>query len=83
MTVGGALAFDNSYDIANSKSDFYGFVTVGGVVSSLISIPFFVGSRTNARKAATLNLRTRTFMPLPKHSNRVDSKPGITVLVKF
>ncbi len=45
MKVGGAIGFDDSWDSgSNSATDTYGFLMLGGIVSDIVSIPFFISS---------------------------------------
>ncbi len=54
-TVGG-IGFSENFGIFtdNATGDGYGFMFLTGVISGLSSIPFFISSGNNARRAATI-----------------------------
>jgi hypothetical protein len=54
-TVGG-IGFSENFGIFtdNTTGDGYGFMFLTGVISGLSSIPFFISSGNNARRAATI-----------------------------
>jgi hypothetical protein len=84
MAVGGAMAFGKSwYSGSYTETDIYGFVMLGGVASTIVSIPFFVNSGKNARKAATLSLKNQPFLLPPRNSICLDAKPVVTLTIKF
>jgi len=58
MAVGGGIGFDKNFDLfsSNTKADIYGAIMAGGIAADLISIPFFIASGKNARRAARVNL---------------------------
>lgn len=66
-TVGG-IGFSENFGIftSNSTADGYGFLFLTGIVSGLASIPVFISSGNNARRAATI-----TFYVNPN----LDTKP--------
>ena len=50
LAVGGAISFvHNDLYGSNSATDISGFVMLGGVVSDIVSIPFFLSSAKNKR----------------------------------
>ncbi|TRX00393.1 hypothetical protein [Flavobacterium gawalongense] len=84
MTVVGAFSFNNSWDdSSNSGTDAYGFVMLGGVASVLGSIPFFIGSGKNARKAATISFINQPIL-IPKQGSLVqNSQPALSLKITF
>jgi|SRR5579872_430120 len=58
MAVIGIIVFSqgNILSADDSKTDVGGFLVLGGIVTDLASIPFFISSGKNARKAATISL---------------------------
>lgn len=54
-TIGG-IGFSENFGIFtdNATGDGYGFMFLTGVISGLSSIPFFISSGNNARRAATI-----------------------------
>ena len=55
LAVVGAIIFSDSDDWWSSDLDTGGFLMLGGVAVDLASIPFFISSAKNARKAATIS----------------------------
>jgi hypothetical protein len=63
----------------NNAADTYGAVAAIGVGLSLGSIPFFIASGRNARKAATLSFKAQpVYLPQQNYSVR-KSQPAISV----
>jgi len=84
MTTVGAIGFDNTYDDSSDNStDTYGIVMVGGVIATLASIPFFISSGSNARKAATLALSNQPIL-LPRQDSYVlNYQPSLSLKFDF
>jgi hypothetical protein len=56
---------------------------VGGLVTDLISIPFFISSANNARKAATLSFNNQK-IPVPRvHSIAAKTQPSVTLKIRM
>ncbi|MDI1306735.1 MAG: hypothetical protein PSX42_18060 [bacterium] len=84
MTVVGVIGFSDSwYSSSNSTTDTYGFIMLGGVVSGLGSIPFFIMSGNNARKAATISLSNQPVFSPMQGSLVLNSQPGLSVKITF
>nr|WP_314897286.1 hypothetical protein [uncultured Flavobacterium sp.] len=85
MTVVGVIGFSDSYDIfdSNSKTDTYGYLMLGGAVSCLGSIPFFIMSGNNARKAATISLINQPVFSPIQGSLVQNSQPALSVKITF
>lgn len=84
MTVVGAFSFNNSWDDSpNSGTDAYGFIALGGVVSALGSIPFFIMSGNNARKAATISLINQPVFSPMQGSLVQNSQPALSLKITF
>ena len=55
LSTVGIIGFSNSDFLdPNSETDAYGFMILGGSIAGLSSIPVFIGSANNARRAATV-----------------------------
>lgn len=64
MIVGGAVAFDSSWDESSATStDISGFILLAGVIADLASIPFFISAGVNKRKAAYLSFNIQDYTP--------------------
>lgn len=84
MTVVGVIGFSDSlYSNSNSTTDAYGFIMLGGVVSGLGSIPFFIMSGNNARKAATISLINQPVFSPIQGSLVLNSQPALSVKITF
>lgn len=82
MAVAGAIIMDNS-DIfdSNSNFDMGGYLFLGGLAADLASIPFFISSAKNARKAATISFNFQK-MYFPQHNTFVAKvQPAITLRI--
>lgn len=69
----GFILFANNYDSNTSTTDMGGFMLLGGIVCDLASIPFFISSGSNNRKAAEIALGAQQIY-LPQN---------ITVVMKY
>jgi len=60
MAVVGAVGFGRNFELFDDtndrKADLYGKVVVAGIAADLISIPFFIASGKNARRAARVDV---------------------------
>jgi hypothetical protein len=83
-SVGGILVYAN-FDLytQNTAADVGGVLFVIGACSALGSIPFFISSSHNAKKAASISFKNQElFLP---HGNPlyVKSQPAITLKIKI
>ena len=82
VTIVGVIGF-SSTDWDESSSDAYGFMTVGGPLICLGSIPFFISSGSNAKKAATLSFSNQPIL-LPQQGSLVqNSQPSLSLKIDF
>ncbi|MFO7674618.1 MAG: hypothetical protein R6V74_13000 [Lutibacter sp.] len=79
MVVVGAIIFEKSDDW--SSVDTGGFMVLGGAVAGLASIPFFISSAKNARKAATISFNYQK-MYFPKQHTFI-AKPQPTIALRI
>jgi predicted MFS family arabinose efflux permease len=64
MAVGGAMAFNRSWDEGSATStDIFGVVLLAGVIADLVSIPFFISAGVNKRMAARLSFNLQDYPP--------------------
>jgi hypothetical protein len=82
--VGGILVYEN-FDLwnENATADVGEVLFVVGVFSALGSIPFFISSSHNAKKAASISFKNQElFLP---HENPlyVKSQPAVTLKIKI
>lgn len=84
MTIIGAVSFNDSWDNGSASStDTAGFIMLGGVASSLVSIPLFISSGKNARKAAKLSINNQA-ISLPQQNNIVKNyNPSLSLKINF
>ncbi len=84
MTVIGLATFSSSWDNeSNTKTDVSGFIALGGVASSLISIPFFISSGRNARKASKLTLNYQPILITNQISLVQNARPSLSLTITF
>jgi hypothetical protein len=83
MAVIGAIIFSQSDFLSSDDpgTDAGGFLFVGGIVADLASIPFFIGSAKNARKAATISFNNQKIV-FPQHNGfAARTLPSITLRI--
>jgi Na+-transporting methylmalonyl-CoA/oxaloacetate decarboxylase gamma subunit len=82
VTVVGIIGF-SSTDWDESSSDAYAFMTVGGPLICLGSIPFFISSGSNAKKAATLSFSNQPNL-MPQQGLLVQNlQPSLSLKIDF
>lgn len=82
MAVVGLIIMGN-YDLLDSSSDFDtgGFLMLGGLATDLASIPFFISSAKNARKAASISVNYQK-VNFPHHNGfAAKVQPAITLRI--
>ena len=83
LAVVGGIIFGNSNFLSgnDNSTDAGGYLMIGGIVADLVSIPFFISSSKNARRAAALSFYYRTIQPNQFIAKRGTMQP--TVSLKF
>ncbi|MFC0775041.1 hypothetical protein [Terrimonas alba] len=82
MAVVGAITFNSTYDSDSyTATDAGGFLLLGGIVADLASIPFFIGSAKNARKAATISFNNQRILIPHFHSLVAKAQPSVTIKI--
>jgi hypothetical protein len=85
LAIIGLIGFSSTFDIwdSSSESDSYGYLMLGGSVISLASIPMFISSGKNNRKAATISLNNQSIL-VPKQGSLVqNSQPSLSLKITF
>lgn len=91
MTIVGLAEFANAWDgywggsSSGDTIDFWGYVTLAGLVASASSIPFFISSGVNKRRAIRIGL---SVVPLPLINPQMKQfspkpQPGIKIAFYF
>ena len=85
LGVTGAVVFANSEFLSESdgNTDLGGFMMLGGSVAMLISIPMFISSANNARKAATLTIGTQKLLIPHAGKTALQLQPSIGLRINF
>ncbi|TRX36465.1 tetraspanin family protein [Flavobacterium sp. ZT3R18] len=84
ITIVGVIGFSNTYDDwSDNSTDTYGVLILSGPLIALGSIPFFISSGSNARKAATLSLNYQPIL-IPNQGSLVQSsQPSLSIAITF
>jgi hypothetical protein len=78
MAVVGGVIFNNTYDSDSyASTDIGGGLLLGGIVVDLASIPFFISSAKNARKAAEISFHYQNLLNIRGHSIVSKAYPAI------
>lgn len=84
MIVTGIIGFSDSwYNSSNSTTDAYGFIFLGGIVSTLASAPLFISSGSNARKAARLSLNNQPILCPTQTFCIQNPQPSLLLTINF
>lgn len=84
MAVVGAITFNNTYDSDSyAETDAGGFLLLGGIVADLASIPFFIGSAKNARRAASVSFNNQRILIPGFHSLVAKAQPSVTIKIRI
>lgn len=84
MTVGGGIAFGNSWGTYSyTATDIYGFIMLAGVVADLVSIPLFISAGVNKRKAASISFNYQNYSLHYKNAICSNSVASMTLRIYF
>lgn len=85
MGVVGLIGFGNTYDIwdDSNESDIYGFLMLGGGLLSTASIPLFISSGRNARKAATISFNNQPILCPTQNLYVQNPHPSLVLTINF
>ncbi|UKJ07655.1 hypothetical protein [Solitalea lacus] len=81
MITAGAISLSSSDAWSSSNTE--GFLILGGLVADLVSIPFFISARRNARKTAALEINNQSASIFKKNSLIVKTQPCITLKIQL
>lgn len=76
------VIIDNS-NKGNVQSYTGGYIEIGGIVCTLISIPYFFSAAHNRRKAVSLTLINDQILMPQKHAIALISMPSVSLRIKF
>lgn len=85
MAVGGGIGFNRSWNLPEhyTETDIFGFIMLAGIVSDLVSIPVFISSGRNARRASRVSVSTQ-LIDFPRVNNSyVEPHPAISIKIPF
>ena len=77
--ITGAI-IDNSHK-SEGQSFTGGFIEVGGIICTLTSIPFFVSSSKNKKKATTLTINNQRILLPQNNSFVLRDQPSLSLLI--
>lgn len=84
LTIVGAVGFTANSDlifVENSTADAYAFVALVGAGLSLGSIPLFIASGRNHRKAATFSVKSQPIFIPQQNSFAFKSQPAVSLVI--
>ena len=77
------FSFSDSYNYSNDKSSTAGVLGIAGIGAMFGSIPFFISSSKNARKAATISFNNQKILLLQQNSFVVNAQPTVTLKIRL
>ena len=69
------------YDIYGSNFETGTILMATGLVADLVSIPFFIGSANNARRAASISFTNQKVVITAKSSFLIKTQPAVTLTI--
>lgn len=79
--ISGAI-IDNS-NKGEEQSYTGGFMEIGGVICTLTSIPFFISSHRNKKRAATLTMNSQKILLPLNNSFVLKTRPALALRIAF
>jgi hypothetical protein len=84
LTVVGAIGFNSTYDDwSDNSTNTYGYLMLAGPLIGLGSIPLFITSGHNARKAATLSLNYQPVLVPDQGALVQNAQPSLSLKIIF
>jgi hypothetical protein len=82
MAVAGGASFDNSWNSGSyTATDVSGFIMLAGVVADIASIPFFISSGKNKKRALSVALNNqKIFVPQLK-AFKLNTQPSLALKI--
>lgn len=82
MMFTGMIGFNNTSEYG--AADSFGYMFVGGSILALSSVPLFISSSRNAKKAeAAVSLQHQRVVLPPPGSSTTYTCPSVTVTIRF
>ncbi len=82
MMIGGAVAFDSSWDSEYAtKTDIAGFIVLGGVIADVVSIPFFITAAKHKRRAMALSAGSQLVPVRYDPANPFHAQANVTIRI--
>ena len=82
-TIIGVIGFSETFNLSDNSADGYGILAIGGPVIALGSIPFFISSGNNARKAASLSINFKPTLVPNKILLVQNTPPSLAITIAF
>lgn len=84
MMIGGAAAFDSSWDSGSaSETDISGFIVLGGLIADVVSIPFFITAAKHKKRAMALSAGSQLVPVHPNPANLFHAQANITIRISW
>jgi hypothetical protein len=83
LSIIGTIGFNSTYDlfVESSAADAYAFMIITGTGLSLGSIPLFIASRRNHKKAANLSFKSQHIYIPQQNSFVFKSQPALSLVI--
>ena len=80
MAVAGAISFSESWDSDSyTTTDISGFIMLAGIVSDIVSIPFFISSAKNKRRALSVAISNQKIFVPQQKGYALNKQPALTL----
>lgn len=80
LAVGGAMSFNDSWSASsNSATDISGFIMLAGLVSDIVSIPFFISASNNKKKALSVAIICKKILNPGQKAFASNTQPTLTL----
>ena len=85
MAIIGGIVFANSDFLSSDdpSTDAGGYLFIGGLTLDLVSIPFFISSSNNARKAASIGFSNQRLLLPQQNQSIAKMQPSLTLRIAF
>ncbi len=88
LLVAGSTAIISGVIIDNANKGYEqsytgGFMEIGGVICTLTSIPFFISSHRNKKRAATLTMNSQKILLPLNNSFVLKTRPALALRIAF
>ncbi len=85
ISVVGLIGFSSTYDLwdYSNKTDIYGYMMLGGGLLGSASVPLFISSGKNARKAATISFNNQPILCPTQNFCVQNPQPSLLLTINF